>query len=46
MSAMPPPVTTTTFPPIGAMPNEELMRMLQIALSNYGMPSGIGYGPR
>jgi hypothetical protein len=46
MSAMPPPVTTTTLPPVGAMPTEELMRMLQIALSNYGMPSGIGYGPR
>lgn len=46
MSAMPPPVMTTPLPPAGAMPNEELMRLIQMALSNYNMPSGIGYGPR
>jgi len=33
-----PPVTTTTLPPQGAMPNDDLMRMIEAALSNYGSP--------
>ena len=33
-----PPVTTTTLPPQAAMPNDDLMRMIEAALSNYGSP--------
>ena len=33
-----PPVTTTTLPPQGAMPNDDFMRRIEAALSNYGSP--------
>ena len=42
--APPPPVTATALPPPGAMPNEELIRMILQALQ--APPSGTGYGPR
>ena len=33
-----PPVTTSPIPPQGAMPNDDLMRMIEAALTNYGSP--------
>ena len=44
MGFTPPPVTTSTLPPAGAMPNDQLIQMLINALQM--QPSGIGYGPR
>jgi hypothetical protein len=44
MGFAPPPVTTGTLPPAGAMPNDQLIQMLINALQM--QPSSIGYGPR
>jgi hypothetical protein len=38
------PITQTALPPPGAMPNEELIRMILQALQ--APPGAIGYGPR
>ena len=46
MPAMPQPgqITQSTLPPMGQMPNDELIRMLLQALQS--APSATGYGPR
>lgn len=37
-------IETTVLPPMGQMPDEELMRIIELALGR--APSAIGYGPR